>query len=191
MWLDKYKKETTLINTGEAHNKFWSSAVDENTNQVTIRWGRIGTKGQQQVKDFDNQYGAIEFVRAKQGEKNRKGYHTIDKKKFDELSIQAAIVGASNKCHNFRWVEITDLTAGFKIETCTEDRLQNPDCNPGLFVEVETKKEYNGRHVTALLFTFSQVYDVTDGRKVIMVTKTSPLYELTNKVEEALGRTLA
>ncbi len=191
MWLDKYKKETTLINTGEAHNKFWSSAVDENTNQVTIRWGRIGTKGQQQVKDFDNQYGAIEFVRAKQGEKTRKGYHSIDKKKFDELSIQAAIVGASNKCRNFRWVEITDLTAGFKIETCTEDRLQNPDCNPGLFVEVETKKEYNGRHVTALLFTFSQVYDVTDGRKVILVTKTSPLYELTNKVEEALGRTLA
>lgn len=190
MWLDKYKKETTLINTGEAHNKFWSSAVDENTNQVTIRWGRIGTKGQQQVKDFDNQYGAIEFVRAKQGEKNRKGYHTIDKKKFDELSIQAAIVGASNKCRNFRWVEIIDQT-NLKTLACTEDRLQNPDCNPGLFVEVETKKEYNGRHVTALLFTFSQVYDVTDGRKVILVTKTSPIYELTNKVEEALGRTLA
>lgn len=190
MWLDKYKKETTLINTGETHNKFWSSAVDEKTNQVTIRWGRIGTKGQDQVKDFVNQYAAIEFVRSKQGEKSRKGYHPIDKQKFDELSIQAAIVGASNKCRNFRWVEITD-PANLKHVPCDADRLQSPDCNPGVFVEVETKKEYDGRHLTALLFTFSQVYDVTDGRKVLLVTKASPIYELTKKVEEALGRSLA
>lgn len=190
MWLDKYKKETILIQQEGNHNKFWSSVVDEKTNKATIRWGRIGTKGQEQVKDFDNQYAATEFVRSKQAEKSRKGYRPIEKKKFDEMSIQAAIVGSSNKCRNFRWVEITD-DANLKFSTCTEERLQNPDCNPGVFVEVETKKAYDGKNVFALLLTFTQVYDVTNGRNITLVTKTSPIYDLTQKVEEALGRSLA
>ncbi len=189
-WYDKYKKETILIHQEAEHNKFWSAQMDEKTFKVVIRWGRLGTKGQSQEKEFSAEYGAGQFIESKMSEKRRKGYRPIEKKKFDELSIQSAIVGSSNKCRNFRWVEITD-EANLKFQSISEDRLADPACNPGVFVEVETKKEYAGRTMFALLFTFEQVFDVTDGRNITLVTKASPIYDLTGKVEEALGRTLS
>lgn len=190
MWYDKFTKETILVYDADNSNKFWAAQMDKKTFKVTIRWGRLGTKGQSQEKDFAGEYAAGRFIESKMGEKTRKGYRPIEKKKFDELVIQSAIVGTSNKCRNFRWVEITD-ESNLKFKTITEDRLADPACNPGVFVELETKKEYSGKTMFALLFTFDKVFDVTDGRNITLVTKASPIYELTGKVEEALGRTLS
>ncbi len=190
MWYDKFKKETILIQQEDEHNKFWSAVMDEKTFKVVIRWGRLGTKGQSQEKEFNAEYAAGRFIEQKMGEKRRKGYQNIEKKKFDQLCIQSAIVGTSNKCRNFRWVEITD-TKNLQFTPCSDDRLADPNCNPGVFVEVETKKEYGGKNLFALLFTFEQAFDVTNSKDIKLVTKASPIYELTGKVEEALGRSLS
>ncbi len=190
MWYDKFKKETILVYDADNSNKFWAAQMDENTFKVTIRWGRLGTKGQSQEKDFAAEYVAGRFIESKMSEKRRKGYRTIEKKKFDELCIQSAIVGTSNKCRNFRWVEITD-EANLRFKTIPEERLADPNCNPGVFVELETKKDYGGKSMFALLFTFDKVFDVTNGHNITLVTKSSPIYELTEKVEEALGRSLS
>ncbi len=122
-------------------------------------------------------------------EKIRKGYRIIDKKKFDQLCIQSAIIGTSNKCKNFQWVEITNET-NLEFKSCTEDRLADPACNPGVFIVVETKKCYGGCNLFALLFTFEKAFEVTNDRN-ILITKSNPIYELTEKVEEALGRSLS
>lgn len=188
MWYDKYKQENILVQQENEHNKFWTSQMDEKTFKVVIRWGRLGTKGQSQEKEFSDSYGAINFIRGKMGEKTRKGYRPIDKKKFDELCIQSAIVGSSNKCRQFQWVEITNPKE-LTFHKITEERLANPECNPGIYVEIETKKEYGGRTKFDLLFTFEQVFDLRPNPT--LVTKTSPIHELTGKVEEALGRSLS
>lgn len=187
-WYDQYKKETILVYDDDSSNKSWSAQMDEKTFQVVIRWGRLGTKRQSQEEDFDGIYTAGRFIESKMGEKRRKGYRPIEKSKFDELSIQAAIVGSSNKCQNFGWVEITD---DLKFQPVGEDRLADPACNPGVFVEIETRKKYGGKTMFALLFTFDKVFDVTDQNNIIQIVKTNPIYELTEKVEKALGRTLS
>jgi hypothetical protein len=129
-------------------------------------------------------------------EKRNKGYMPIEQKKFDQLSIQAAIVGTANKCSEFKWVEVTD--EGRKFHQVSEDRLANPECNPGLYMEIETKKEYGNKHKFNLLFTFTQAFEVTQKLHGINstyicepVTKDSPIHELTTKAEEALGRSFS
>jgi predicted DNA-binding WGR domain protein len=188
-WFDRYKTEQIYVQQAEGHNKFWAASQDTATNRVIIRWGRLGTKGQSQVKDFPGAYGAVNFIDSKVREKTNKGYHKIDQSKFDRLALEAAIVGTQNKCHNFKWVEITD-ERNLIYKPVNEDRLQDPGCNPGIYVEVETKKQYGGCDSFRFLFTFTQAFEVAHSRPVL-ITKTNPLYELTSKVEEAIGRTLS
>lgn len=189
---DKFKKENILIQQEDSHNKFWAAQMDAKTFKVSIRWGRLGTKGQSQEKDFEREYAAADFIATKMREKTRKGYTPIDKPKFDQLCIQAAIVGTSNKCHSFNWVEIKDDN---KFVFIKEEQLADPNCNPGIYVELETKKEYDGQNNFRLVFTFDKMYVIPNGgsslRAAGLVIKGSPLYELSTKVEEAIGRTLS
>jgi predicted DNA-binding WGR domain protein len=196
-WYDQYKKETILVNTTEEHNKFWASEIDK-SHTATIRWGRLGTKGQQQIKHFSTEWDAANFVAGKQREKERKGYKRIEKTKFDKMCVEAAVVGTQNKCGGLQWVEITD-EGSMEFKPASEERLMSPDCNPALRVDLETKKKYGGRDFFRLLLTFNQAFDLGVGHAVgqfglsgrTLITKTHPLYELTEKVEEAIGRTLS
>ncbi len=188
-WYDQLKKEQVLVNRDEGHSKFWAATLVEATNTATIRWGRLGTKGQNQTKTFGTLYEAGEFINGKMREKTRKGYEKIDQTKFDKLSLEAVIVGSQNKCSDLQWVEITnDKTLAHKA--ATETRLQDPDCNPGINVRLQTKKKYDGRDSFTLLFTFTNAYEVLYG-SATPITKSHALYDLTQKVEEAVGRTLS
>jgi len=193
-WLDRYKNETILVCNEENHNKFWACRYDESTKIVHSRWGRIGTGGQTQQVTMANDYEAAELIDKKRREKGRKGYNPVDRKKFDEMNLQAAIVGTNNKCHSLRWVNVKE--AGFSLATDTE--LQDPNCNPGIWINVQTKKVYDGRSGFEFLLTADHVYDlpIVANTSTIMkfaraITKSSPLYELIRKVEEAVGRSLA
>lgn len=188
-WFDKFKTEKILIQQEDEHNKFWSAVMDAKTFKVTIRWGRLGTKGQNQEKEFKSEWEAGRFIESKMSEKRRKGYQPIEKTKFDKLCIQSAIVGTSNKCHEFEWVEIIDEKS-LTYKKITEERLADPNCNPGIYVEIETKKKYGGRDSFRLLFTFSQMFDLHNIGPVL-ITKENQLYTLTEKVEEALGRSMS
>lgn len=194
-WLDQYKEEQILIHTGSGHNKFWSARWDPATGKVHIRWGRLGTSGQSQIKEFKSQYDASRFVSRKCDEKSCKGYTDtvngtkIDHQLFEKMTIEAAIVGTQNKCHEMQWVEIIDEASG-RFEPITEDRLFSPDCNPGMLVELETRKEYDGDTKFRLLFTFDKCFKVRNN-SIVPVTQSSDLYKMTQKVEEAIGRSLS
>lgn len=185
-WIDDFKQEQIFINREEKHSKYWSAVIDDKTHKTTIKWGRLGTKGQSQTKTFASNYAASIFVHDKIREKRRKGYDPVDKATFEKASIEAAIVGTQNKCGQLEWVEITDPTH-LEYKPCSEARLQDPSCNPGIIVNVETRKKYDGRTSFNLLFTFNQSFNLNTKQ---IITRTSPIYELTSKVEEAIGRSL-
>lgn len=202
-WYEKLKTEKILVQQSSEHNKFWAGKLDESTCSVIVRWGRIGTKGQSQTKTFSSAYSAADHLDTKLREKMRKGYtskldgETIDAAKLEELAIRAAIVGTQNKCHKMQWVEITQEGSTFGFKAISDERLYEPDCVPGLLVAMETRKEYDGLTSFNILFTGDAAFTantpktlevgVTTGK----IEKTDKLYQLTKKVEEAVGRSLS
>jgi len=56
-------------------NKFWEAAVQEN--KLIVRYGRTGTKGQVQVKTFDDNNKAINEQQKLYKEKLAKGYQKV------------------------------------------------------------------------------------------------------------------
>jgi len=205
MWYDKLKEERILVQQKAEHNKFWAGRLDENTNTVETRWGRIGTKGQSQTKTFSSTYQAANFLENKLHEKRRKGYtdkfngESIDSAVLEKLAVEAAIVGTQNKCHSMEWVEIVGEKNGrLSYKMIPDQRLYEPDCVPGLLVAMETRKEYDGETRFGILFTGDAAYrtnyqtGVSDvGATIVKISKSDELYELTKKVEEAVGRSLS
>lgn len=195
MWGDKYKDELLFVHQGTGHNKFWTIIYDTATKIVTRRWGRIGTKGQSKSEPaFAADYTAARFIETKIAGQKREGYKQVDRSTLDRMAIEAAIVGTQNKCHNFRWVELHHDSHGIGMHgfsPISEERLMDPSCNPGLVVDIETKKAYGGKTRFTLLFTLEQAYEIRQPQNLTPITKSDPLYSLTGKVEEAVGRSMS
>jgi predicted DNA-binding WGR domain protein len=68
---------TTLINTNDNHYKFWNATMRDGGSLVVVRWGRIGTNGQGQVKMFRSNGAALQFVAKKINEKRNRGYVVV------------------------------------------------------------------------------------------------------------------
>ncbi len=208
-WYDEYKEAKCLIHTGDKHNKFWIAETDVNTHEVSVRWGRLGTKGQNQKKSFDSPVAAANFVDNKIREKKRKGYEFTDKPKLDRLATEAAIVGTANKCGELSWIETHDegngptgafgsgvlVTADEHVcfSFINEDRLADPSCSPGILVSLTTRKEIDGRHEFDLVFTESGSYvfeDRSRSGRAAVIDDGHPLHNLVEKVQESLGSSL-
>lgn len=190
-WADQYKEEKIVVQQEGAHNKFWAAYWDESKGEVKVRWGRIGTSGQSQTKKFRDLYDASSFINQKYNEKRRKGYdnkdklgRTIDRAVFEEMCVEAAIIGSANKCNSIQWVEITDQN-NLTFKTINNDRLFSPDCVPGLLVNLETKKAYDGKHSFVLLFALDKIFDANNK---VEIGQSHNLYDMTKKIEEAIGR---
>ena len=200
-WYGNYKEEKILIQQDGGHNKFWSAWCDEN-NQVHVRWGRIGTNGGSQTKDFPTCFAATRFIDGKFHEKQRKGYSTtfngkeITQAALDRLHTEAAIVGTQNKCHDFKWVEINvEPNGDVYFREIPEERLYNPECHPAILVNLETRKDVGGRDQFLLLFTLEDTYDIpgytNKATRSQLVSSDHPLRKMIDKVEEAIGRNLS
>ena len=61
-----------LIFIGGGSRKFWT--IDQNGTSVDVSWGKIGTAGQTQHKQFPTVRAAEDFTRTKLIEKVNKGY---------------------------------------------------------------------------------------------------------------------
>lgn len=68
-------------NTRDGHNKFWEIEVDQVGDKwlARVRFGRIGSWGQERTKVFNYQTGAIRFMNEKINEKLGKGYKEAGK----------------------------------------------------------------------------------------------------------------
>jgi predicted DNA-binding WGR domain protein len=202
-------KEQILVCTEDNHSKFWM--YTEANGVYTARWGRLGTKGGQ-----SKNYSYPEIV-DKVYEKQRKGYKPISRDVFEQKSTEAAIVGTQNKCHDMRWMEQRQnnvtmnsivLQDGTIYAPVSDQRLQEPDCEPALLVRLETRKEFAGQKDFQLMFTPDGSYLLHDDQGVSVrhnhrgtvasgimkrtkIVKGHDLYPMVEKVEEALGRGLS
>lgn len=66
---------TTLINTRDNHNKFYHIELRDRV--VTLHWGRIGTRGQQQTHTFSFPSTARTFALDKLSSKLGRGYSRV------------------------------------------------------------------------------------------------------------------
>lgn len=200
-WYDRYKEAKILViqdtnAKGVSRNAFWQGYYDPKTNQVHLKWGRIGTKGQSKSKDFGSEGSAINFIDKKYREKRNKGYTSqhegspIDSAMLDQLHIEAQIVGASNKMIDMQWME---CTGDHQFSEINVERLYDPECNPAIRVKLETRKSYADQNVFTLLFGGDGSYIVSGPRGGILtpISSTHPLHKMVEKVEEALGRKLS
>jgi predicted DNA-binding WGR domain protein len=64
-----------LVDYSENHNKFWT--IQKDGTNVFVTFGRRGTKGATQVKQFSSDWSANEFIREKIKEKTNKGYDEV------------------------------------------------------------------------------------------------------------------
>ena len=64
---------TTLKYSDSTSNKFWEAATEGS--KLIIRFGRMGTKGQTQIKTFDSAGSALAEKEKRIKEKIAKGYH--------------------------------------------------------------------------------------------------------------------
>lgn len=69
-------------NTSPGHSKFWEHEapwdMGNGTIAIVVRWGRIGSYGQSQTKQFGSTYSAQSFLLEKIQEKLDKGYYEVD-----------------------------------------------------------------------------------------------------------------
>ena len=61
-----------LENTTEGHNKYWKAKIDDKN--VDVNWGKIGTTGQFQQKNFKEGEEAYNFYMKMIRSKIKKGY---------------------------------------------------------------------------------------------------------------------
>lgn len=194
-------KDTLLAHTGGKHNKFWCANVDPHTHDVTVRYGRIGTKGVEKKSHYPTAYQAESFIYKKKREKERKGYMTISEHELEKMHVRAAIVGTQNHCNGMKWVELKDTGSKWLFTPVNEDKLLDPSCTPGLLVDFDTRKEIAGRTKFAFLLAPDGTYDVGlsprnnsrfDGEtlKGNRVDDKNPLWDIVKNIEEAVGTTL-
>jgi predicted DNA-binding WGR domain protein len=84
-----------LVNTNNGHNKFYMISAyaftDKETGRdnniyVSLQWGKIGTQGKAQHKEFKSRREAINFGLEKLKEKLNKGYEIKETKELREIA---------------------------------------------------------------------------------------------------------
>lgn len=72
-----HRRSLELIEPDYNHYKFWTAVIwDDDENTLEVTFGRIGTKGQTQVKRFPTLVGAMAYLNKKVTEKQAKGYES-------------------------------------------------------------------------------------------------------------------
>lgn len=87
-------------------NKFWS--VTQKENELTIRYGKVGTEGQIQIKTFDNEAAAVKEAEKLAESKRKKGYVDIEDK-VEEITKLTPLEAARRLKDKF----ITELEKGY------------------------------------------------------------------------------
>lgn len=138
-----------LINKTDGHNKFWSAEIDPKTITITRSWGRLGTKGSRKSQAFGSISSAESYIASKKKEKINEGYKEVSSLELHKAEIESAILGTRNKCCASLWVR----TVGPRFELIHTSRLQEPDCQVGLFIILQTHKTYNNYNHHYFVFT--------------------------------------
>ena len=136
------------------HNKFWSYETDSNHN-VTVSWGRLGTKGQSKTFEFDSSWAAQGFAEKKVHEKKRKGYREVDAEVFGLKQVQAELIGAGCKIEELTFVKKLETDKNIYQSVSETSALADPSYEPLIYCSLLLTGK---RGVTHLLIDTETVY---------------------------------
>lgn len=211
-------RAVVLINRADGHNKFWRATMTSHGDKfiVTRNWGRIGQVGSDKTEIFPTEYSALLNIRKLIAEKERDSYTKISDKEFERQTAIASAIGTANKILEVKWLEFTDSSpahsyielrnytlptvkdADINYVYTTEERLSSPDCNPGLMLDIETKKKYQESNRHCLIIAEDKIYSSIALRgysadhiwkykaDVSLIKEDHPLYALAQKVQKAI-----
>lgn len=106
-----------FIYQDEKSHKFW--AVEQQGNELHISWGKVGTKGQSQIKSFSDAAAAEKAELKLIAEKVKKGY--VEQAKDNSLQPSQTVTGS---------LKVADLSTiiqeqpSFVAETRAPDKIQ-------------------------------------------------------------------
>ena len=83
----------TYIYQDEKSHKFW--AVEQQGNELHISWGKVGTKGQSQIKSFSDAAAAEKAELKLIAEKVKKGY--VEQAKDNSLQPSQTVTGSLDR----------------------------------------------------------------------------------------------
>jgi len=132
---DTIMETVHLIHNEGKHNKFWSYDI-YNDYTVVCRWGRLGTKGQSNRKEFKSSWTAEDFATNKMGQKIRKGYKVVDDGQLKLAKIRGELVGPECKVVDLCFVEKESPTYYKKVNVSDHIALCNPDYDPLIFCKL-------------------------------------------------------
>jgi len=126
------------VNTLGTSNKFWIYESNSNTH-VTIKWGRIGSIGQSQIKQFYNKYKMDSFIETKVAEKINEGYKQVSDDEFAIHTKIAEAIGTGVKIDRVFFVE----ERGNWLNKLDGKKLHDPNIKPLLYVRIVGRKTAN------------------------------------------------
>lgn len=151
----------------DSSNKFWR--YEETGTSVKIQWGRLGLKGQEQVKDFHSTYQMQDFLEKKVSEKINGGYKEVTPEEYEVLASMAETIGTGCKIDEMvfvRWWKSTTNQLG-KLEHLSIKELHKPDVEPLVYARVVGRRRPNEEEppVIELLIDTDGAYAITTAYK--------------------------
>jgi predicted DNA-binding WGR domain protein len=184
------------VHTDGKHNKFWGFRKSS-IRGYTIRYGRIGTKGQT---------ASSHDPRSKSWEKEDKGYRRVTQAEYDLLVLQATILGNGNK---FETASLVVLNKDHNhLTEITPQEAVDPKHKPSMVVSFRLRDRAGATEPFTVWFADDDIYEL-DGAKMVTlrprtlggelcyplggnrrIVKGHRLYSLTEKLAEVIGRTV-
>ena len=142
----------------ETSNKFWGYKLDQNTNDVEVRWGRLGLEGQKQIKAFPSKWKRDDFIEKKTREKLDGLYKEVT---IDEYNLQLEIakdLGVGSKVQEMCFV----VEDGCYISEVKGANLYLPGVKPKVYAKIIGRREAGNENapVTHLLFDVDRAYRI-------------------------------
>ena len=105
-----------FIYQDEKSHKFW--AVEQQGNELHISWGKVGTKGQSQIKSFSDAAAAAKAELKLIAEKVKKGY--VEQAKVNSLQPSQTVTGS---------LKVADLSTIIQEQPSFVAETRAPDKN--------------------------------------------------------------
>lgn len=145
------------ISNVETSNKVWSYDLHTNSFNVTVKWGRLGLEGQQQIKEFSNSYDRDQFTSKKVQEKMDKGYKEVTHEELEVQTSIAKMIGSNKKIDTLAFVE----DDGTYLAQIPSNELHKPNRKPKVYAKVVGNKNKDGETPTDhFLFDVDSAYQI-------------------------------
>lgn len=138
----------SLVYSDNRSNKFWRARIDDST--MYVNYGRVGTDGQTQVKEFNSASAAEAALEKQAGSKRKKGY--ADDGNASAESAPAAPVAPPTEAQSVhltleqggRKIALELAYDGQSVRTSVDETYDSADAAAAAFVRIQQALSADG-----------------------------------------------